>query len=414
MKIFSLALAVILGVALLAACGGGEDEEDNGAAEATTEAPAAAATAGATGTPRQGSPTASPSGSGVQTVGCDFPSDIESFRFEMTMKANLPSTPETSTPEAASGVGAPMASGKYLLTVDSIIDPYTSPNPLSRPTDGKRFVAIDVTIANIGEKGNIPYNPFYFVLIDPSDFVYEVGFVVTENDLRSGELGAGEKATGLVAFEVPADTEIAKIKFKPPLEKDIVIPVTGEEDMSDLLGGLSGLMGDMKMEGAYIKPDRSSMVMTVGGHEFSSFIQIGSQSWMKVAGLTDWTEQSSEESEFMFSPLDLCESAEESLSTSLSQLEGKKETVNGIKAIHYHIDKADLTFLQGLLGDTEDLGELPDEFNMDVWLAEDGDWPVRMTFKASGEDDNGEALSFDISIEFKDFNDSSIEIEPPT
>jgi hypothetical protein len=292
MKIFSLALAVILGVALLAACGGGEDEEDNGAAEATTEAPAAAATVGATGTPRlgatgtprQGSPTASPTG-GAQTVGCDFPSDIGSFRFEMTMKASLPSTPEA-TP--------------------------------------------------------------------------------------------------------------------------------GGEDLGGFLGALSGLMGDMKMEGAYIKPDRSSMVMTVGGHEFSSFIQIGSQSWMKVAGLTDWTEQSSEESEFMFSPLDLCESAEESLSTSLSQLEGKKETVNGIKAIHYHIDKADLTFLQGLLGDTEDLGELPDEFNMDVWLAEDGDWPVRMTFKASGEDDNGEALSFDISIEFKDFNDSSIKIEPPT
>jgi len=292
MKIFSLALAVILGVALLAACGGGEDEEDNGAAEATTEAPAAAATVGATGTPRlgatgtprQGSPTASPTG-GAQTVGCDFPSDIESFRFEMTMKANLPSTPEA-TP--------------------------------------------------------------------------------------------------------------------------------GGEDLGGFLEALSGLMGDMKMEGAIIRPDSSSMVMTVGDHEFGSFIQIGSQSWMKVAGLTDWTEQPADESGFIFSPMDLCESTEQDLSTALTQLEGDKETVNGIKTIHYHIDKADLTLLQDLLGDTEDLGQLPDEFNMDVWLAEDGDWPVRMTFKASGEDDNGDSLSFDISVEFKDFNDSSIKIEPPT
>jgi hypothetical protein len=187
-----------------------------------------------------------------------------------------------------------------------------------------------------------------------------------------------------------------------------------EEPLGDFLGTLSGLMGDMKMEGAVIVPDRSSMEMTVGGHEFGSFIQIGSQSWMKVAGLTDWTEQpSSEDSEFLFSPLDFCETTEEDLSSALSGLEGEEETVNGIEAVHYHLDKADLTLLKEFLGGTEDLG-LPDEFNMDVWLAEDGDWPVRMSFEAGGEDDEGEALTFEILVEFKDFNDSSIKIEPPT
>ena len=87
--------------------------------------------------------------------------------------------------------------------------------------------------------------------------------------------------------------------------------------------------------------------------------------------------------------------------------------MNGIEAVHYHIDKADLTLLQDFLGSTEDLGQLPDEFNMDVWLAEDGDWPVRMSLAASGENGDGQPLSFDISVEFKDFNDSSIKIEPP-
>jgi len=300
MRILPVALALILGLGLLAACGGGEDEEteDEGAttpagATATAAAPASgdvSATGtpqvGATGTPREGSPSASPSGGGsAQAVGCEFPSDIESFRFEMTMKANLPTTPEAETPES-------------------------------------------------------------------------------------------------------------------------------EEPLGDFLGALSGLMGDMKMEGAVIAPDRSSMEMTVGGHEFGSFVQIGSQSWMKVAGLTDWTEEpASEDSEFLFSPMDFCETAEEDLSSALSGLEGENETVNGIETVHYHLDQADLTFFQEFLGGTEDL---PDEFNMDVWLAEDGDWPVRMIFAASGEDDDGQSLSFDISIEFKDFNDSSIKIEPPT
>ena len=301
MRIFAAALAVILGLALLAACGGGDEEsdEEGGAASSTAGAGAAAAVnasatgtpragatatprAGATATPREGTPSPRPTGSSAQAVGCEFPSDIESFRFEMTMKANLPSTPEAGTPEP----------------------------------------------------------------------------------------------------------------------------------LGDFLGALSGLMGDMKMVGAVILPDRSSMEMTVGDHEFGSFIQIGSQSWSKVAGLTDWTEQSaSEESEFL-SPLDFCETTEEGLSSALSGLEGEKETVNGIEAIHYHLDKADLALLEELLGGTEDLG-LPEEFTMDVWLAEDGDWPVRMSFVTSSEDDEGQPLSFEILVEFKDFNDSSIKIEPP-
>jgi hypothetical protein len=296
MRVLSVALAVILGLALLAACGGGEDEESDqgGAASPTAAAPAAgdvSATgtprAGATATPEEGTPAASPTGGSAQEVGCEFPSDIKSFRFLMTLKANLPSTPVAGTPEP-------------------------------------------------------------------------------------------------------------------------------DEPLGDFLGALSGLMGDMKMEGAVIIPDRSSMDMTVGGHEFGSFVQIGSQSWMKVAGLTDWTEQpASEGSDFLFSPLDFCETTEEDLSSALSGLKGEKETVNGIETVHYSLDKADLTLIEDFLGGTEDLG-LPDEFNMDVWLAEDGDWPVRMSFEASGEDDEGQPLSFEILVEFKDFNDSSIKIEPPT
>jgi hypothetical protein len=302
MRIWPVALAVILSLGLLAACAGGEDEETKeegtttpAGATVTAAAPASgnvSATgtpqASATGTPQQGSPSASPSGGSAQEVGCEFPSDIQSFRFEMTLKANLPTTPEAETPESGGAMG-------------------------------------------------------------------------------------------------------------------------------DFLGALTGLMGDMKMEGAIIVPDRSSMEMTVGGHEFGSFVQIGSKQWMKVAGLTDWTEEpASDESGMLFSPIDFCESTEADISSALSGMKGEKETVNGIETVHYHIDKADLALLQDFLGSTEDLGDLPEEFTMDIWLAEDGDWPVRMNFAASGKDDNGQPLSFEISVEFKDFNDSSIKIEPPT
>ncbi len=298
MRIMPVVLAFALCVALLAACGGGSNEEDNGAASATATAAgsdsAAAATVRASATPgttatakTTATPKAQASSTAVaEAIGCQFPSDIKSFRFTMTLKANLPSTPETGT--------------------------------------------------------------------------------------------------------------------------------GGEGGLGDLLGGLSGLMGDMKVEGAVITPDRSSAVMTVGGHEFGSFIQIGSESWTKVAGLTDWTQQSaSEGSAFFLSPEDVCQSTEEDLSTALSQIEGKNETVNGIEAVHYHLDKADLSLLQEVLGGTEDLSQLPEELTVDVWLAQDGNWPVRMAFSGSGQDAQGQPTSFDVSVEFKDFNDSSIKIEPP-
>jgi len=131
----------------------------------------------------------------------------------------------TPTPTVEPAVGVPVKSGRYQLTVNSVTDPYTSANQFSQPDEGKRFVVIDVTIENVGEKGNISYNPLYFVLLDTNNQVYEWSFVITENDLRSGELGAGEKASGLVGFEVPVDAQIAKVKFKALLEKDIVIPV---------------------------------------------------------------------------------------------------------------------------------------------------------------------------------------------
>jgi hypothetical protein len=170
-------------------------------------------------------------------------------------------------------------------------------------------------------------------------------------------------------------------------------------------------MGDMKMEGAVIAPDRSSMEMTVGGHEFG-FIQIGSQSWTR-SGSAGWEESPAPGEEMPgFSATDFCLCAE--ADSVLSRLQGKEETVNGIEAIHYHLDEADLTALEDIGCLTiEDVRDIPGEVDMDVWLAENGDWPVRLGYKASGEDEQGEPVGSDVLIELKDFNDSSIKIEPP-
>jgi hypothetical protein len=64
------------------------------------------------------------------------------------------------------------------------------------------------------------------------------------------------------------------------------------------------------------------------------------------------------------------------------------------------------------VGGAED-AELPETFAMDIWLAEDGAWPVRMSLQASGQDDEGNPIDVEVFMEFRDINDPSIEIEVP-
>ena len=160
----------------------------------------------------------------------------------------------------------------------------------------------------------------------------------------------------------------------------------------DLFGGLSE---DTTMEFAYVAPDRWSVVVTEGGQECCSYIVVGSQVWYKEAGATDWTEQPPSDEFVSFSPQDFCEVVEE-LPMSL-ELKGE-ETVNGIEAVHYQLSEETSTY-EWLVGEDESL-----DYTYDVWLAENGNWPVKIVYDADCE----------IRWEISDLNDPSIVVEPPT
>ena len=196
----------------------------------------------------------------------------------------------------------------------------------------------------------------------------------------------------------------------------------GEEAPSAQLGlgeGLGAFMlaflADMRMEAAFVAPDRGELRMEMGNLEFAG-IGVGDKQWVRF-GETDWRE-TSEETEELNLLGDLC------LGFSFPDVTGyqaSEEMRNGVATYHYQLDESDVPQLTDFFrGDTMGIGEaedwpdhVADHVAVDLWLARDGNWPVRMQAEGRGKDDEGNETSLSLFMEFKDLNDPDIKIEPP-
>ena len=88
------------------------------------------------------------------------------------------------------------------------IEDYTSPNPTTKPADGKKFIVITTVVGNRLNSGNLSVSYLDFRLRD-SDNNALPGHIVTNeilaNQLSSPtEIKPGEQITGKVVFEVSA------------------------------------------------------------------------------------------------------------------------------------------------------------------------------------------------------------------
>lgn len=92
------------------------------------------------------------------------------------------------------------------------IEEYVSPNPTTKPTDGKKFVVITTVVGNRNEKSNLSVSYLDFRLRDESSTII-AGHVTTNEILNNPltspiELKPGEQTTGKIVFEVDAtDTD---------------------------------------------------------------------------------------------------------------------------------------------------------------------------------------------------------------
>jgi len=199
------------------------------------------------------------------------------------------------------------------------------------------------------------------------------------------------------------------LKLKTPAFDSGGPSATPASPLSAFADALQALFSDLKLDGAYRAPDRTQAVLRFQDEELE-LRQVGDKSWIRVENT--WREQDPEEEATTLTPEVVCRDIVDEITPSLANVDSERDTINGIEADHYQLDEADLTRLPELLG-TNPQTDLPEQFRVDVWLAREGRFPVRLDVGAEDEDAQGNPIALSLFMEFRDLNDPGITVEPP-
>jgi len=192
-----------------------------------------------------------------------------------------------------------------------------------------------------------------------------------------------------------------------------------ESILAESLGGLPGEEPadfaetmDMEISGAFVAPDRAEAHMQISGLEDElAMTVIEDQQWMQWGDLVIGPEVFTDDISEMDLALAMWEGFSEEAG-GLTCASEKKETVNDIPCSYCGIDQATFEQLASLFGSTEDMGNI-DELSLDMWLAEDGGWPVRLRAHVAGSDESGQEFEAKLEMDITDVNEE-IEIKPPS
>jgi hypothetical protein len=173
---------------------------------------------------------------------------------------------------------------------------------------------------------------------------------------------------------------------------------------------LAALLSDFKIEGAYVAPDRRQAILEFQGDEVE-LREIGDKRWERLGDA--WGELDTASPDIQdLTPRVVCEELVRKLAPSLDGGTSREETVNGVAAQRYNLTKADLTQVGNLLGLAAG-ADLPDEFEVTAWFADDGGWPLKLEVHSQTTDQQGQPGSVQLSMQLRDVNDGGISIEPP-
>jgi len=169
---------------------------------------------------------------------------------------------------------------------------------------------------------------------------------------------------------------------------------------------------ELEIEGAFVAPDQAESRMRISGVDDElALTVIGNQQWVELGDMAIGPmEATGDVSELDFA-LMMWEEFSEGAG-GLTCASEKKETVNDVPTNYCGIDKATYQQLSALFGGTEEMGDI-DEMSLEMWLAEDGDWPVRLRVNVAGTDESGQEFKAKLEMDVTDANED-IEINPPS
>ncbi len=169
---------------------------------------------------------------------------------------------------------------------------------------------------------------------------------------------------------------------------------------------------EMEISGAFVAPDKAESRMRISGVDDElALTVIGNQQWVELGDMAIGPmEATGDVSELDFA-LMMWEEFSEGAG-GLTCASEKKETVNDVPTNYCGIDKATYQQLSALFGGTEEMGDI-DEMSLEMWLAEDGGWPVRLRVNVAGTDESGQEFKAKLEMDVTDANED-IEIKPPS
>lgn len=177
----------------------------------------------------------------------------------------------------------------------------------------------------------------------------------------------------------------------------------------ELLQGFASLLSDVEIQGASIPPDKSEMWLTFksSGHAIGTMI-IGGNTWFNSGD--EWTETPNPS-------LDASLLTPEKISGAMAQeqtfagVTPARDQLDGVSTLHYTAVEKGMRLLSLLLN-TDDEGA-EGETRVDLWLTEEGHYPVKIAFDAHAKDEQGRDVLVALEMRVTNLNDPTIEIEPP-
>lgn len=163
------------------------------------------------------------------------------------------------------------------------------------------------------------------------------------------------------------------------------------------------------IEASFVAPDRFDALLTAGSEEPVAVITIGGQVWTLTPG--GWRLAQGPYT-IPYQPPVTCEAVLVDL--DLSATEPQEEKVNDVDTLHYtftevHSEQA----WAKIYGPGSDLDILLKELDVELWLSEKDNLPVRMKLSSSGLYGDGRELIVDLLMEIRDANSADIQVEPP-
>ncbi|MGB5963069.1 MAG: DUF4352 domain-containing protein [Coleofasciculaceae cyanobacterium] len=119
--------------------------------------------------------------------------------------ANPTASSQAKQTPANAAIGETVSLGKYKFTVNSVRDAVG--DSISQPKQGKKYLIINATIENQGQKQSPISSIVLFTLTDSTNQKYKRVITTETKGNLDNNLDPGKKLQGEIAFEVPQDAK---------------------------------------------------------------------------------------------------------------------------------------------------------------------------------------------------------------